>query len=561
MNETIANLNWSEERVINTRNGPTKMKSAPPSEQFWEVYKEHKQTLSDAGFSISKFGGSWAVNWWSKQDKFLMPLTNEEEPEPVVETPLELEPLVNKKGVIPYQEALTQQVMSAMKRHGASLNGCGTGVGKTYITLFAARELGVRLLVICPKTITTDWVRAALDVGVDLIGAHGWEWIKTGKTPYAHWQMKTAKKKVGGQTVETRVRDKLVWDLPPNTWLVFDEIHRASAIDTQNAEMVVQAHTQGIPICGLSATIANDPTKLRAVGKVLGLHKDGRDFYNFMREHGVKEVKFGYRTAYKFGGTSLHLKKIHKAIFPVKGCRVRAEDLGDAFPETQIIAKSYVMDTSKEIEDAYNEMQMACEQMESDSGLSSSERSSNILAEIMRARKKVEYLKIPLFVSLTRDAMEEGNSVFIAVNFTDTLEELVEQLDVKCFIRGGQKPETRRGMIDSFQSNAQRIIVGNIKASREGLNLQDVHGGHPRLALIMPTPSAVDMRQVLGRVHRVKGKTPSIQRICFAAGTIEESVCEGLATKLDAIELLMDGDLQKGIFPPGYSKLRPTEEA
>jgi superfamily II DNA or RNA helicase len=134
--------------------------------------------------------------------------------------------------------------------------------------------------------------------------------------------------------------------------------------------------------------------------------------------------------------------------------------------------------------------------------------------------------------------------VFIAVNFTETLKFMETELKTTCTIRGGQNDITRRGNIDSFQNDKSRVIIGIIQACREGLNLQDLNGNFPRVALIMPTYSVFDLKQVLGRVHRAGGKSKSIQYLIYAAGVdIEESVCSSLDAKLKRMDTLMDGEV------------------
>lgn len=573
----ISNLPWSSPREIDTAHGPMLVKSAIPSEQFWNLWREKKEALQHAGFSVVKFGGAYRVNWWERDRMFLFPklgeITNVEAME------LQLKPLVNEKNILPFQYTLIQQIVAANKKYGASLNGCSTGVGKTYITLAASREIGRRLMVICPKGIREDWIRAAFYMGVTLVGAYGWEWIKTGKTPYGSWEKAWVRK----NKILKQVKGNFVWSIPDDVDIVFDEIHRASGIDTQNSHILIRAVEQYLSpegrhnIYGLSATVANDPTKMKAVGQMLGLHKGDRDFYGWMIRNGVrkhqfkiggrkvikdgKEITIGGRqvTIWKFQGTARHLQVIHGQIFPHRGCRVRADQLGDAFPPSQILAKAYNMDEESEINKAYEEMM---EKVEAIMKSKETNKQSCILTEILRARQKVELLKVPLMISLTRDYEEEGNSVFLAVNFRDTLNELIKALKIKSFIMGGQRDFDRRNAIDDFQNNKETKIAGIIQACREGLNLHDIHGEHPRVSLIMPTPSSNDLRQALGRVGlRAGGKTPSLQRILFAANTVEEEVCKGLATKLDHLDLIMDGDLQQGIFPPSYSLMRPQVES
>jgi hypothetical protein len=63
-----------------------------------------------------------------------------------------------------------------------------------------------------------------------------------------------------------------------------------------------------------------------------------------------------------------------------------------------------------------------------------------------------------------------------------------------------------------------------------------------RLALICPTDSGQDLKQALGRVWRANGAR-SIQRIFFAADTIEETVCDNVRAKIARIDTLNDGEL------------------
>lgn len=578
-------LPWSEPREVGAKKWI--MKSAPPSEAFWNLYRRYKDTLKAAGISVSSFKDVWSVNWWQRNGAFEYPVL----PELPTAThrEIDIKPLVNETNIKPFQIPLVQHMVAVADQN--TINGSGTGVGKTFITCAMERERQKRFLVICPKAITVDWKRAASFMDAPLVDAFGWEWIKTGKTPYGCWEMSEPKR--GGK----RKRVKFHWTLPDGVELIFDEAHRASGNGTQNSHIVEEAAKMGVRIHALSATLANDPTKLKAIGFTLGLHDGSKDgFEEFMRTYGCQLVKmpipskgqkraamqddddegngYGQRSiqVWKFRGTQRDLQSLHSNIFPHKGVRVKPEDLGDAFPETQIDAKAYELDEAADIRRAYEEMQEKINEIEASDEYEGNEKSANILAEMMRARKRVEFLKINLVVSLTRDAMEEDMSVFIAVNFRETLfgrvnaigqvePGLVDLLKIKSLIVGGQKDIDRRNMIDDFQADKNRICAGIIQACREGLNLHDLHGKHPRQSLIMPSQSAIDTKQVLGRIHRAGGVTRSIQRILFAANTIEEAVCKNLATKLDQLDLLMDGDLSEGIFPGKYSHLRmPTQE-
>ena len=535
IHDLMATVEWSHPIQLNTKRGVRLLKKAPITQQFWKVYGEDKELfkkqMSDAGIQLGKFREEWQLTHWSDdQLKFKQIIVSDNPVEAVPE--LDLIPLLHPEGLFEYQQTSVQMGVASMNKYNRVLLGHSTGVGKTFCALGIARELGKRIAVVCPKPITTDWHRAAKMMGVEVFEICGWEWAKTGKSQLGRW------------TDEHKKTFRFM--LPPDVLLVFDEVHRGKGEATQNAYLVRDSVVQNIPAIALSATIADDPTKLWAIGQFLGLHQGGKDYFRFLSQNGCRKTRFGMQFT---GGHSV-LKKLHSRIYPEKGNRLRHSDLGDAFPETMIKARAFDMDNARKIAGEYDDL---CNRIEELRGLENF--SANVLAEQTRARQRIELHKAPAVCAMVRDMIEEGNSVFVAVNYSETRKFILDELKTSCSIHGGQDELERRGNIDSFQRDDSRVIVGIIQACREGLNLQDLNGNHPRVALIMPTPSPFDLKQVLGRVHRAGGKSKSIQYIIYAAGVgIEESICEKLDGKLKNMDLLADGEIDATI------SLAPKEE-
>jgi superfamily II DNA or RNA helicase len=536
IHDLMATVEWSHPIQLNTKRGVRLLKKAPVTDQFWKVYREDKELfkeqMSKAGINLGKFREEWGLSWWSTEDlKFKQIIVSDNQVEAVAE--LDLIPLLHPEGLFEYQQTSVQMGVASMNKYNRVLLGHSTGVGKTFCALGIARELGKRIAVVCPKPITTDWHRAAKMMGVEVHEICGWEWAKTGKSQLGRW------------TDENKKTFRFM--LPEDVLLVFDEVHRGKGEATQNAFLVRDSVVQNIPAIALSATIADDPTKLWAIGQFLGLHQGGKDYFRFLSQNGCRKTRFGMQFT---GGNSV-LKKLHSRIYPEKGNRLRHSDLGDAFPETMIKARAFDMDNARKIAGEYDDL---CNRIEELRGLENF--SANVLAEQTRARQRIELHKAPAVCAMVRDMIEEGNSVFVAVNYSETRKFILDELKTSCSIHGGQDELERRGNIDSFQRDDSRVIVGIIQACREGLNLQDLNGNHPRVALIMPTPSPFDLKQVLGRVHRAGGKSKSIQYIVYAAGVyVEENICEKLDGKLKQMDLLADGEID-----PAISLAPPKEE-
>ncbi len=535
INDLMATVEWSHPIQLNTKRGVRLLKKAPITQAFWKVYGEDKELfkkqMADAGIQLGKFREEWQLTHWSDdQLKFKSIIVTDTQAEVAPE--LDLIPLLHPEGLFEYQQTSVQMGVASMNKYNRVLLGHSTGVGKTFCALGIARELGKRIAVVCPKPITTDWHRAAKMMGVEVFEICGWEWAKTGKSQLGRW------------TDENKKTFRFM--LPEDVLLVFDEVHRGKGEATQNAFLVRDSVVQNIPAIALSATIADDPTKLWAIGQFLGLHQGGKDYFRFLSQNGCRKTRFGMQFT---GGHSV-LKKLHSRIYPEKGNRLRHSDLGDAFPETMIKARAFDMDNARKIAGEYDDL---CNRIEELRGLENF--SANVLAEQTRARQRIELHKAPAVCAMVRDMIEEGNSVFVAVNYSETRKFILDELKTSCSIHGGQDELERRGNIDSFQRDDSRVIVGIIQACREGLNLQDLNGNHPRVALIMPSPSVFDLKQVLGRVHRAGGKSKSIQYIIYAAGVgIEESICEKLDGKLKNMDLLADGAIDPTI------SLAPKEE-
>jgi len=415
--------------------------------------------------------------------------------------------------------------------------------GKTYVAVGVARELGLRVGVVCPKAVITSWKRVIENhFGMPVEFVINYEGLRTGKyKKIATWE-KTSKK----STIE-----KFVWKIkdPQNVLIIFDESHKLKDGKTQNSEMAVSAHNAGFKILCCSATSAINPIELKTVGKILGLHKGtSKAFNEFLLEHDCEQGRFGWQ----FNGSKNALKKLNFDLFKERGARIKKTDIPD-FPDCDIIAESYDMDekSKAEINQIFFEMgaelRVLAQTLKSDR-----EKQTNALTAQLRARQQCELLKVPLFVDMAEEAIADGMSVVIIVNFTDTIKALSDKLNTKCMIWGGDT-ENRQKHIDDFQADKSRIILVNISAGGAGLSLHDLNGQYPRIALISPGPSAVGLKQALGRVWRAEAKTKAMQKIIFVAGTQEEQICEKMKTKLNNMDLINDGDLStESIFKDTY---------
>jgi superfamily II DNA or RNA helicase len=339
------------------------------------------------------------------------------------------------------------------------------------------------------------------------------------------------------------------WKLPNYSIIIFDETHRCKNHKTQNGQLLLSAKDQR-KVLMLSATISDKPESFHIFGYMLNFYKNISQAKNWINGV-IMEDKMNLNN-------KIELSAINKKIYPDKGSRMRIKELGDKFTANQISSDTYFIEEDKRkiINKAFDEINkntlilksrkdIDCLQKINETIINDNAKNitnnGEILKEIIIARQLLEDAKIPILVDLTNDYLENGYNVALFVNYNNTVDKLMKLLNTRCVIRGSQTIEERHKNVELFQSNESNIIICNTGVT-DGISLHDLHG-IPRVSLISPTFSAIQLVQVLGRISRIGAKTPALQRIIYAANTCEEVICNKLKTKLDFLSKLNDNDL------------------
>jgi len=423
----------------------------------------------------------------------------------------------------------------ALDRYDGALDAADTGIGKTAVACAVGKLMDRTLFVICPKNVIPPWQRMAKLFGVRCVVIN-YEMLRTGKTPFGSWEGKPAT-----ATKPAVPKFKFHFDISPDgpNLFVFDECHRMKDYKTLNCRVGVAAIVGGYKVLALSATAADNPMHMKFVSLLTGLIPHPTHFWGWMLEHGVRRGRFGM----EFVGGRKYLSEIHRKIFPAHGSRIRIADLGDRFPQTQIISEPYQVDNPKEIDRIYREMQEEIARLRE---AKSQDKGANVLTTLLRARQEVELLKIPTFAQMATDGLEEGMSVVVILNFSDSVTGLARRLKTQNIIAGFIDADSRQKIIDRFNADRDPLVVLNIRAGGLGISLHGKASGRPRLVIISPTFSGIDLKQALGRCHRAGG-AHSIQKIVWAAGTVEEKACDKVRARLQRVSIFNDDKLDESL--------------
>ncbi|MBP04905.1 MAG: hypothetical protein CMA72_09010 [Euryarchaeota archaeon] len=432
------------------------------------------------------------------------------------------------KKLFPKQEEAKSFFASIQKSKKNTLDTSHAGTGKTVVAAQLAKELGTPVFVLCPKSVIHAWGEELDEAGVCPLGIINFEKVRGGRTT---WMRKK------GKSIMT-------WYLPKDTLVLIDEVHKCKGPYTLNAQLVISLHNQGYRIHAMSATAAEDPTEMRSLGFMLGLHglnkadhetvPPQKSWYSWMKHNGCEK---DFWNQWNIVDTS-KLRHVRETMYDKNTKRLDVSDLPKAFRRNRIFTDYVEFKNASKIKKAYADLGITPDIVKNYIESGKLPVGEHHLTNIMYARQLAEGLKAPDIADMAEDLMLEGMSVVVFVNFRETVEALCGRL--KCDrIEGGQK-SNRDEVIKKFQEDETNCIVCNIAAGGTGISLHDKHGNRPRASLISPTFSAKDLDQVLGRIHRNGMQTDALQKILVAKGSIEEQVLKSMSRRRDNLRIMQN---------------------
>lgn len=441
--------------------------------------------------------------------------------------------------LLPYQRIHFKNLESALLANKCVIDSSDTGTGKTYVMLALAKKHGLKPFIICPKSVISFWIEVADYIDIELMGVANYELFQ---------KQKYYKKNKNRLTIHEcnyiqvdKSSGKPIYKITfPNDYLIiYDEVHRCKSSTTHNAKILKACKINNNKIALLSATIIEKIDHFRKFGYLLGFYNEEKNFGQWIgRLYSDPKIKIPADMFKKFSRDQLLLKIVHRFMFPDYGGRMSIESIGSDENTNQVSAVCYTSDNANKINKNYDFIIRNLKMIE--------EYKANTIkfrAQIMKARMDIELSKLSIMEDLAEDALENGYSVLLFVNYRESVAELQKTFPNASVVIGDQTEKERHKQVQKFQNNDNRVIILTMGSGATGLSLHDIHGGHPRYSIINPSFSAIELKQSLGRAYRAGGKSNTIQRIVFCAGTHEQKICNIIKNKLNNISLLANGDL------------------
>lgn len=413
-----------------------------------------------------------------------------------------------KFSLYPFQQDAVEKNLASLDANGASLEATGCGGGKTIIACEVARRYGLPVGVVCPKSVKAKW-RATLEAfGIEPVFVENPEKLRAGNTPWL--------KKVGSN---------FNW-VPENLLLVVDEVHMFAGYKSTNSKMLEAAPYR---VLMLSATAAESPLRMKAIGAKLGLFHP-RAFWGWARKMGAENGRWGgLEWDPKTPENKLAMEHLHHSIFTSRGNRTLDAVLSDQLPELRLCDEPIHLSSEDrdEILKLYSEM---------------IDIEDPAAVKNLRQRQAIELIKVPYLVERASEIVEEGGSVVLFLNFHASIDKAAALLgEMSETIDGRVSQELRQGSRDRFQANVLRCLVVQIGAGGQSIDLHDTHGNAPRTALLCPQFSGTAEEQAIGRVRRVGAKNRALALRLFAPGTVEQAALHLTRHKRENQQILNEG--------------------
>jgi hypothetical protein len=428
-----------------------------------------------------------------------------------------------------WQVPSAAKLLECLQKYRVAFNGSDRGTGKTPVASQVAKMLERPTVVVCPKSVRSKWTDTLRAIGVrGKYSTINYEKLRTGKTAWGGWE-KAGRGK------------RWVWNLEPETLIIWDEVQKCKAMDSLNSKMLLGSKKfYNLP---MSANAVESPLDLRSLGYVLGLH-DGRDgFFQFLSRHGVKRGAWGgFVFEEDEAKAKEHINRIHLALRPLMA-RIRIEDLGDAFVHNQVFAEPYDFEDADKIQSLYEEIDRLLIRRKAERMAEGEEYEITGLTKTLYQRIEIENLKLPLFNDLVREEVEDGNSVAVFLNFAENIDKLASSLSELNPSRfyGRQNEKTNQAHLSAFQANRTKVILLSLDKGGDSITLSDTTGNHPRVSFFSPDYDGRQVFQALGRIHRADSKSPCRQYIVYVAGTAEDSARKAADRKIGRQSVFNDG--------------------
>ena len=421
-------------------------------------------------------------------------------------------------------------LLSIVQNHRTYLDTSVTGAGKTYVSLILARDLGMDVFVVAPKSTLNNWLQVANEVSVNIIGAITYHAFRGTKDQVKQHNFLTIDKSREFAPTTNLLNTQ-------NTLFVFDESHSFKNYNTSTRRAVstlVKGMTDSCRAAFLSASPFDKKEHAKSYLMCSGIisfpkfyeydytnheydHMGTIELVNYIENVDPAQKEQIVNSPEKIN--SYNLNQVCYDIFTnvfkayqsssADGCgpSVDGKHVFTSFPSRyQPLISSAISNLRiSKTTDSYGRTQMDFRKMR-------------------LGMQMLEFAKVPGLIHMVERiySQDRHGKIIIYLEFKKSkylLKDYLHKMGYRCEIIDGDVSAEERGRImNDFQRPDEklRIVTTSTGVGGIGIDLDDKTGNWPRYVLVNPHYNFINQLQAKGRVSRADTKSTPFIRFVYA---------------------------------------------
>lgn len=499
-------------------------------------------------------------------------------PVPTLPAPIEIKELVLR----PWQTEWAERAHNILLRNHGYIDTSRMGSGKTYVTLWLAKQFGFRLLIVCPVIMIDVWKTTAAEHGIHVIDIISYQSLRSQKNrqPKHGYLDRHDNITEGGTRQVMFTPSRAYQDLvDQGIMVVFDEIQNIKNNSAQykacNALLQPIISVGGRSRFGLLSGTPFDKEE-HAVNllKLIGYIRAHR-LYNYVREtrqlvlEGMQELIDACHFI-----NAAETDRVLGEIPPLKGkmnhlcytlyTRVIKASISGAMPAPTTIRGQFDVKngfynmTAGRAEQLRAAIDELADAVRFNERAGTAEIRADNIGAVTTALVHIENAKVDDFARVATGILvtDIRNKVIISVNYTSTIDEIKNLLIMyDPLILNGKIPAARRAaLVRLFNQNPnRRVLIMNTAVGGVGISLHDTTGNSPRFMLMSPSYKILDITQAAGRIYRDGTLSDATVRMFYGrgAGGMETNILTAMARKTQVLRGLLEDNITRDLILPG----------
>ena len=531
---------WGPEKEVATRSGMRMLRTAEPSQRFWDEWRKDKESLKGQGISVSKELFSWEVSWWRTVTDDAKVVADTRATSMSYNANVNID-LPDGLSLLPYQLEGVKFALGCRDTLIADEMGMGKCI-EAIAFCNAVRPSSV--LIVCPASLKINWHRewtkwSTLNLSVAVESSTSWD--ASADIHILNWDiLKTPAiiKHVTGR----------IWDA-----VIADEAHYAK--NPKAARTKAFFSISALRRLFLTGTpVLNRPIELYPMLNAMKLpfalswEKYVRRYCDATRTQWGWDVSGASNTAelsVKLRD-SVMIRRLKRDVLqdlPEKTTQMVSLPLNGATKEVAAEVKAF-RDYEARMSNAREVKRRLIKSGQTDSeeykeAVNSLKAFSAEFALIAKLRHQTALKKVPYVVDTVAETVDSADACVVFAHHTDVIKSIVDGLKEKGLkaeaIIGDTPLDERQTIVDAFQGGSIQVVVGSIRACGTGLTL--TRASNVIFAELDWSPSVID--QAADRCHRIGQKDAVLIKHLVFDGTVDAMLAKAVVDKTEIIDSVM----------------------